>query len=74
LFDGKINSGLQEEITILLGIEDKTGTVEADKSADFLVLDENPLEDLMVLENLRYVVMRGNVIEKPAYAKLNVLE
>jgi imidazolonepropionase-like amidohydrolase len=63
-----------EQNAILLGIEDITGTVEVGKSADFIVLDENPLEDLMALENLRHVVIRGNLIEKPIYKKVKAIE
>ena len=49
----------------LAGIGDITGTIEAGKSADMIVTDKNPLEDLRVLENVRLVVARGNVIDKP---------
>ena len=49
----------------LAGIGDITGTIEVGKSADMIVTDKNPLEDLRVLENVRLVVARGNVIDKP---------
>lgn len=49
----------------LAGIGDITGTIEAGKSADMIVTDKNPLEDLRVLENVRLVVARGNVIDNP---------
>jgi hypothetical protein len=63
-----------EDVTILLGIEEITDTLEVGKSADFLVLDDNPLDDLMMLENQRHVVMRGNLIETSAYEKLKAIE
>jgi len=58
----------------LLGIDDLTGTLEAGKSADFIVLAEDPLEDLLALEHIEHVVARGNWIEKPAYQKVKALE
>lgn len=58
----------------LLGIADLTGTVEVGKSADLLVLDANPLEDLMALENPRHVMARGHLIAKPTYEKIEALE
>ncbi|MDF1513245.1 MAG: amidohydrolase family protein [Anaerolineae bacterium] len=58
----------------LLGIDDITGTMEAGKSADFVVLDRNPLEDLAALEHVVHVVYRGNVIQEPSYKKVKALE
>jgi len=49
----------------LAGIGDITGSIEEGKAADMIVTDKNPLEDLRVLENVRLVVARGNVIDKP---------
>ena len=49
----------------LAGIGDITGSIEKGKAADMIVTDKNPLEDLRVLENVRLVVARGNVIDKP---------
>jgi len=68
-----INIATQQNAT-LLGIEAITGTLEAGKSADFIVLAGNPLEDLMALENLVHVVQRGRLIEEPAFKKLGILE
>jgi imidazolonepropionase-like amidohydrolase len=59
---------------ILLGIEEITSTVEVGKFANFIVLDTIPLDDLMVLENPRHVVIRGNMIENPGYEKIKTIE
>ncbi len=51
----------------LLGIGDKTGTIEKGKCADFIVTKENPLDDLRTLRNLDYVVSRGKVYSTPKF-------
>jgi len=58
----------------LLGIDEITGTIEVGKSADLIVLDGNPLDDLMALGDIRHVVYRGNLIGQPEYEKLKILE
>ncbi|MHA1109701.1 MAG: amidohydrolase family protein [Promethearchaeota archaeon] len=63
-----------EQNAKLLGVDDVTGTLEVGKSADFVVYDGNPLEDLMVLEHPVHVVYRGNMINKPTYKKVKELE
>ena len=63
-----------QQNAILLGSKDITGTLEMGKDADFIVLDGNPLDDLMVLENLHPVLLRSHLIEKPTYEKVKALE
>jgi imidazolonepropionase-like amidohydrolase len=63
-----------EQNAKLLGIEALTGTLEVGKSADFIVLAGNPLDDLMALAHVVHVVYRGNVIETPRYEKVQALE
>ena len=63
-----------EQNAVLLGIEETTGTLEMGKSADLIVLAENPLEDLFALEHVAHVVHRGHLIENPTYTKLEILE
>ena len=43
----------------IIGLGDKTGSVEVGKSADLIVLDANPLDDLEALRNVRRVMVRG---------------
>jgi imidazolonepropionase-like amidohydrolase len=47
-----------------LSILDRVGTLEAEKDADLLIVDKNPLDDINVLqdqENIALVMTRGNV-------------
>jgi len=41
------------------GIDDRTGSLESAKQADFLVLTENPLVDIRNLQSIEYVVKSG---------------
>lgn len=58
----------------ILGIDDITGSIEAGKSADFIVCEENPLEDLTVLRKLSYVVAQGRAIKNPKIRKMKEVE
>ena len=50
----------------LAGVGDQTGSLAPGKSADFIVMRRDPLEDLTALRQLEMVVCRGRVIKKPA--------
>jgi imidazolonepropionase-like amidohydrolase len=43
-------------------LEGKLGTVEAGKTADIIVLNRNPLEDMKALADVRIVIHNGNII------------
>ena len=49
----------------LLGISDTTGSIERGKSADLLLLDANPLDDVRALATPRLVAARGQLIDHP---------
>jgi imidazolonepropionase-like amidohydrolase len=49
----------------ILGLGGETGSLEAGKSADLIVCEGNPLDDLTRLRTLRYVMCRGQLIADP---------
>ena len=49
----------------MAGIDDETGSIEVGKSADMIVMKENPLEDLLALRHIESVIMRGDSIDHP---------
>lgn len=49
-----------------LGLENETGRLAPGRSADFLVLEGNPLDDLAALEDPEWVVSRGVWLDRGA--------
>jgi imidazolonepropionase-like amidohydrolase len=47
----------------LLGWTDRVGTLEVGKFADIIAVDGDPLADVHVLENVRFVMKGGDVIK-----------
>ena len=58
----------------IAGIDEVTGTVEIGKSADLLITEKNPLEDLSALRRPAMVVMRGKLMKKPKVKKFEYVE
>ncbi|HET9487295.1 MAG TPA: amidohydrolase family protein, partial [Chryseosolibacter sp.] len=48
----------------ILGISDKTGSLEPGKLADIIATDENPLENISTLEKVTFVMKEGIVYKK----------
>jgi imidazolonepropionase-like amidohydrolase len=49
------------EASVLLGTEEKTGVVEAGRSADVIAVEGNPLEDVRALTRVKFVMKEGKV-------------
>ena len=45
----------------LLGIEERTGLIQVGMEADFIVVDLNPLDDIVALQDVVVVVTNGRV-------------
>ncbi len=52
----------------LLGWSDKIGTLEAGKWADIIAVDGDPLQDVTILQHVKFVMKGGDVV-KNEYAK-----
>jgi imidazolonepropionase-like amidohydrolase len=48
----------------LLGISQTTGTVEVGKEADLILVPNNPLKDIMALQDVLVVISNGNIALK----------
>lgn len=48
----------------VIHIDDITGSIDAGKFADMLVLKNNPLEDLNALKDLSKIIIKGKIINK----------
>ena len=53
----------------LVGLEAETGSIEAGKSADFLITDSDPLAGFETVKEPYMVVMRGKVFRQPKAKK-----
>ena len=49
----------------LIGIDDRAGTLEPGKWADVIAVAGNPLENITLLEDVRFVMKGGVVYKSP---------
>ena len=54
----------------ILGVERNTGSIETGKSADFMVVNEDPLKNLATLSTPSMVCRSGIIIKKPRIRKV----
>jgi imidazolonepropionase-like amidohydrolase len=55
----------------VLGLEEEVGTLRPGKMADIIVVEENPLEDLSQLRNVRHVVRAGERVGADWFVNLD---
>ena len=58
----------------VLGMENEIGRIKENMSADMIVTDKNPLDDIKVLRNVNMVVIRGKIINSPKIKKYKNVE
>ena len=58
----------------IAGIDNETGSLEKGKSADLIVVKENPLEDLTALRNVSMVMVRGKLIRNPKVKRMKYVD
>ena len=57
-----------------LGLQEEIGSLDVGKIADFLVLDENPLDDVLNALSLKYTVQGGVVYDSATAERVNIPE
>jgi imidazolonepropionase-like amidohydrolase len=52
------------------GMQDSLGTIEANRIADLVLLDADPLADIRNVRRIDAVILRGRLLDRPALEKL----
>ena len=58
----------------IAGIDKETGTIEAGKCADLMIVREDPLKDLTALRDVYMVMARGKLIRRPRHKKMKAID
>lgn len=58
----------------IVGLDAETGSIEKGKSADMIVVQANPLEDLSVLRNVSEVIVKGQRIRNPKFKRMKAVD
>lgn len=58
----------------IAGIDKETGTIEAGKCADMIVVREDPLKDLTALKDVSMVMARGRLIRRPSHKQMKAID
>jgi len=58
----------------IAGIDKETGSIEAGKCADMIVVKDDPLSDLTALRNVSMVVAKGKLIRRPRHKHMKAID
>jgi len=58
----------------ILGLDDFIGSIERGKSADMIVVRNNPLDDLTALRDVQIVMTRGKLIRNPHVKRMREID